>query len=211
MMTQTLQRLEVKASSSSDENAVKFDVLEEMRKCGIPKKFRRAESEWKTPDFVKPYMPPESRLMFRDFKGLFLTGNEGRKKSSTLCLLARDWMERYGKGEKVWSFVSFPDLCMELQESWGEGRGGPSTRINALSRVPILIIDDVGVEKTTDFVLQAAYLLFNKREQNELPTYGTSNFSIEVLSEKLDARIASRIKGMCHVVAVGGEDARAKA
>lgn len=92
----------------------------------------------------------------------------------------------------------------------GRGRRRPLKIINRLAEVPILIVDDVGVEKTTDFVLQSAYLLFNKREQNELPVYGTSNLTIEQIEAKLDDRIASRIKGMCHVVPVSGEDQRGK-
>lgn len=186
-----------------------FDVLAAMRRAGFPSKFLR--DDWKTPEFVKRYEPPMVSQEFRDFRGLFLVGATGRKKTATLCLMARDWMRRIGRrGSKAWGFVSFPDLCLQLQESWESGVGGPRKIINQISSIPILIIDDIGVEKTTDFVLQSAYLILNKREQAELPTYGTSNLTIGQIKEKLDDRIASRIEGMCEVLIVGGEDQRGK-
>ena len=201
-------------SSSDDtplegEAAAPFDVLETMKRAGFPDKFRR--TDWTTPDFVGQYTPPDARAAFRDFRGLFLTGKTGRKKTSSLCLMARDWLTRVGrKGAKAWGFVSFPDLCTQLQAAWDEGAAAPRRIITTLTEIPLLIVDDVGAEKTSEFVLQSAYLLFNKREFAELPTYGTSNLTMEQLAEKLDDRIASRIKGMCNVVAVGGEDQRGR-
>lgn len=101
-----------------------FDVMAAMERAGFPSKFRR--TDWVTPEFVKRYAPPDSRPEFRDFRGLFLTGLTGRKKSASLSLMARDWITRVGrKGSKAWGFVSFPELCVELQEAWGEGAGGP--------------------------------------------------------------------------------------
>lgn len=220
LVSRVVSRLEDRLSSSEypdlretlarlDGVDLPFNVLETMGFAGFPPKFTR--DDWVTPEFVKKYSPPGDRGKFRDFRGLFLVGPTGRKKSSSLCLLARDWIRIMGrKGSKAWGFVSFPELCIELQEAWRDGGMGPLRIIDRLARVPILIVDDIGVEKTTDFVLQSAYLLFNKREMAELPTFGTSNLTIDEISAKLDERIASRIRGMCHVVAVGGEDQRAK-
>lgn len=204
----TLESLENRTKSSYDTPLVdSFDALGSMERGGFPSKFRRFD--WLAPEFVAKYAPPDSRDGFRDFRGLFLTGPTGRKKTASLCLMARDWLSRVGrKGSKAWRFVSFPELCVELQQSWNGPDGGPLEIINRLCDVPLLIIDDVGVEKTTEFVLQSAYLLFNKREQAELPTYGTSNLTIDEIGSKLDERIASRIRGMCHVVSVGGVDHR---
>lgn len=186
-----------------------FDVLDAMRRAGFPSKFLR--TDWATPDFVKGYAPPESRSAFRDFRGLFLTGDTGRKKSASLCLMARDWLTTVGRrGSKAWGFVSFPELCLQLTEAWRDGEKGPMKVINRVAEIPLLIVDEVGAEKTSESVLLYAYLLFNKREQNELPTYGTSNISVDEIGEKLDSRIASRIRGLCHVIAVGGEDQRGR-
>jgi DNA replication protein DnaC len=211
MMQETVAYLKTLPPSPSDtpEASGPFDVLGAMGRAGFPLRFRR--EEWKTPDFVKAYQAPMARTDFRDFRGLFLTGATGRKKTASLCLLARDWLTEVGrKGSKAWGFVTFPELCVELQEAWGEGGSGPLKIINRLAEVPILVVDDVGAEKTSEFVLQSAYLLFNKREQNELPTYGTSNLTLDEIKKKLDDRIASRIRGMCNIVEVGGEDQRGK-
>ena len=197
------------SSSDAEESPKPFDVLEAMFWCNFPDKFRRAD--WKTPEFVKKYAPPQRRDGFRDFRGAFLIGPTGRKKTASLCLMARDWMTAVGRrAARAWAFVSFPELCVKLQESWRDGGHGPTEIINRLVEVPLLILDDVGAEKTTEFSLQSAYILLNKREQNEMPIFGTSNLTIDAISRKLDDRIASRIQGMCDVISVGGEDGRVK-
>lgn len=188
--------------------ALPFDVLDAMARAGFPEKFLRPD--WQTPDFMRQYAPPETREGFRDFRGLFLTGATGRKKTASMCLMVRDWLTRVGRrASKAWGFVSFPELCVEMQESWSNGTG-PTKIVNRLAAVPLLVIDDVGVEKTSETVLQYAYLVFNKREFSARPTYVTSNLTVAEIGKKLDDRIASRIEGMCHVVPVSGDDQRRK-
>lgn len=72
-----------------------------------------------------------------------------------------------------------------------------------------LLIDDLGVEKPTEWALETIYGLINHRYEHELPTIFTSNLSLGELSEHLGDRIASRISGMCDVVVkLEGEDKR---
>jgi len=189
-----------------------FDVDDALIRRGFPPKFMRRD--WTLARTISRYSPPAARDengAFRGFKGLFLTGATGTKKTASLCLLARDWLREVGaRGRLSWRFVSFPELCLRLQEAWGSGSEmTPSEIIQELSTVPFLILDEIGAEKTTEFVLQSAYTILNKREWAELPVYGTSNLSIEEIGAKMDPRIASRIRGMCEVLPVGGHDQRA--
>lgn len=190
-----------------------FDAYGSMRRCGFPQKFMR--DGWELPGSLKQYAPPQRRDengSFRDFKGLFLTGATGTKKTASLCLLARNWLRVVGaKGRESWQFVSFPEMCLRLQEAWGRNaQQTPSEIIEELSTVPFLILDEIGAEKTTEFVLQSAYTILNKREWGELPIFGTSNLTIDEIGTKMDPRIASRIRGLCHIVQAGGSDMRAQ-
>jgi DNA replication protein DnaC len=200
--------------TTNAETPLPFDVDVALTRCGFPVKF--LQRDWQLPQKLKGYAPPDHRDEnggFRDFKGLFLTGATGTKKTASLCLLARDWLRAVGaRGRVSWRFVSFPELCLRLQEAWGrDAEQTPSEVIADLSTVPFLILDEIGAEKTTEFVLQSAYTILNKREWAELPIFGTSNLTIDEIGSKMDPRIASRIKGLCHIVAAGGPDMRAHA
>ncbi len=74
--------------------------------------------------------------------------------------------------------------------------------------VPYLVIDDLGVEKSTDYVKQLTYFIINFRESNLLPTYITTNLPPDQLEKIIDQRIASRIAGMCELIRMDGPDQR---
>ena len=59
----------------------------------------------------------------------------------------------------------------------------------------ILILDDMGVEVSKDWVNTTLYHLINFRYSNKLVTIITSNVSIEDL--KVDGRIKDRLNAMC--------------
>ena len=73
-----------------------------------------------------------------------------------------------------------------------------------------LFLDDLGAEKLTDFVRQITYYILNEREQHQLLTVITSNFSIKDLDKQIDSRISSRIAGMCEILKFTGKDQRLK-
>lgn len=73
-----------------------------------------------------------------------------------------------------------------------------------------LLIDDLGVEKLTEYALQVIYEVIDRRWMSAAGgLIITSNLDLDALSQKLgDDRIASRIAGMCRVVRLTGEDWR---
>jgi DNA replication protein DnaC len=82
--------------------------------------------------------------------------------------------------------------------------------INKYVKMPFLIIDDLGVDKKTDFSFSTLYEILDGRDmdyRNGLII--TSNLSVGGLAERLgDDRIASRIAGMCRIVEIKGKDRR---
>lgn len=76
-----------------------------------------------------------------------------------------------------------------------------------------LLIDDLGVEKMTEFALQTIYEIIDMRWMNaQGGLIITSNLSLDLLAAKLgDDRITSRIAGMCRVVGLNGRDYRLEA
>ena len=59
----------------------------------------------------------------------------------------------------------------------------------------IVIFDDLGAEKMTEFIHQAYVLIVSHREAERFPTMFTTNFTIEEIAENIDKRIASQMAG----------------
>ena len=74
----------------------------------------------------------------------------------------------------------------------------------------ILILDDIGAEKLSDWVFERFYLIINHRYEEMLPTIFTSNLPIADLAERIGDRTVSRIVEMCDIVKIEGKDRRLK-
>lgn len=181
-----------------------------LKSYGIPDKFM--DHDYRIPDWISKYVPkPGSR-------GLFLHGDVGVGKTVTATAVARLHLESLcafsspGGAFKanLWHFISFPEFIMRIQSANREGSSISAYDIlDHTAHIPNLIIDDMGVEKPSEYVRQATYFLINEREMRELPTFITSNFTLDALKRHIDDRISSRIRGMCDVVELFGGDRRA--
>jgi DNA replication protein DnaC len=82
--------------------------------------------------------------------------------------------------------------------------------IDRLVRVPVLILDDLGIEKDTEFAISTICEIISHRlkaDRNGLVV--TSNLSLDALASKLhDDRLTSRLAGMCQVIEIRGADYR---
>ena len=106
-------------------------------------------------------------------------------------------------------FITVPELLMKIRRCFSLNEC-EETIVNKYSGVPFLVLDDLGVEKTSDWALQTLYIIINNRYSKCLQTVITSNFTIEEIGEKLGDRIASRIAGMCKIMKLTGKDRRLK-
>jgi DNA replication protein DnaC len=140
-------------------------------------------------------------------KSLFIFGDIGVGKSVFMASLLKE-AARSGKAVKWISYISF---IMSLQNLFHKGNAG-DTAYDEAERVArfdgILFIDDLGAEKLTEFVRHITYYLFNEREQRNLATVVTSNFSLNEIDLNIDRRISSRICGMCSMLNLKGKDRR---
>ena len=75
-------------------------------------------------------------------------------------------------------------------------------------QLPYLVLDDIGVEKMTDWARQTLDVIFYERDGHNLATIITSNLSPDEIEKKIDARISSRIAGMGKILPLIGPDYR---
>lgn len=129
-------------------------------------------------------------------KGVFFYGDTGTGKTYTLNSLAK------GKAE-VDNFVM---LLSEFRDAMQ--KGFYFSNLKEYINQDYVFIDDIGAEKTSDFVIEFIYSLVNGRYENLKRTVFATNLTLEKFSERYGERILSRIAEMCVLVEIKGDDRR---
>lgn len=104
-------------------------------------------------------------------------------------------------------YRTVPVLVKDLRQAVGRFRDGQL--LEELMGAPALVLDDMGVERPTETVLEGLYTIVDHWYANKRPhLIITSNLSLDELSKRLDDRIASRLAGHCRVLELTGQDRR---
>lgn len=137
-------------------------------------------------------------------KGLFLHGGVGTGKTHIAYAVAKKmYQERLEI--KFWNSAELMDAIRK-----GYDKPFDDTFEELMTFRGLLIIDDVGSEKLTEWVAERFYLLVNRKYNQMIPMIFTSNFDIQQLAERIGERVASRLVEMSHIIELTGEDKRLK-
>jgi DNA replication protein DnaC len=92
-------------------------------------------------------------------------------------------------------FISSPFLFLEIKNSFNsqDEHNTEKKIIEKYSSHPFLVVDDIGVEKVSEWANQIWYMIIDSRYSKMLPTVYTSNLTVGQIAEKIDPRIASRL------------------
>ncbi|MDD3878976.1 MAG: ATP-binding protein [Syntrophomonas sp.] len=165
--------------------------------------------------------------IIRQGQGIFLQGPVGTGKShlavSALRALLENNADHFGRlvsenrfvGEPVFegyycSMISVVDLLNTLRESFTADNLKAAAR-QLLHRIrcdTIVILDDIGAEKPSEWVEEQLYALIDLRYRMQRSTFFTTNCTLKQLEGQIGCRSVSRIMEMCEGVRVGGEDWR---
>jgi DNA replication protein DnaC len=81
--------------------------------------------------------------------------------------------------------------------------------LEQLKAVDLLVIDDVGAEQSTPWVLEELYSIVNSRYEDCKSIVITTNIlDIDELTEQITARTVSRLAEMCDDLLLAGPDRR---
>ena len=142
-------------------------------------------------------------------KGIYLHGAVGTGKTHIAYAIKKHYdMPEAGRYLRMWNVV---DLMHEIKADFDRdaySKRRPEEELTERDRRFLLILDDMGAEKPTDFVAETLYRIINHRYIHEIPTIITSNYSIGELADRIGERSASRIVEMCDIVELTGGDRR---
>lgn len=133
-------------------------------------------------------------------KGIILIGNAGTGKTHLASAIANSLMNELIPVK----FGTFINLLDNLKKAFRTDKD----IVSSLTEIPVLIIDDLGKEKYTDWASQILFQVIDQRYNNELPTIITTNLSVEELKERFGEPITSRLMEMCYGIALNGENYR---
>ncbi|MFG3510212.1 ATP-binding protein [Streptomyces sp. NPDC047821] len=141
---------------------------------------------------------------------LLLTGTFGTGKTHQAYGALRRIAEAGPSRYEVIALTA-PDMYALMRP--GGSENGPEHEVKRLMRIPLLLIDDLGTEKISEFTEEATYRLLNERYNECRPLIVTSNLPASApqgptLADRLGERIASRLSQMTTVVEMVGADRR---
>lgn len=155
-------------------------------------------------------VPEDIRTVFDQIKktrqGLFIHGGVGTGKTHIAYALKKEYDRTSMNSSYFWNTT---ELLRELKEDFDRPYGEKKNILERLmTSKTLIILDDIGAEKISDWVQETFYLLINKKYNDCFPIVFTSNYSLAELNERIGERIVSRILEMCDRFKVDGVDRR---
>jgi DNA replication protein DnaC len=167
-----------------------------------------------------PPSPPLARVSafaeeWNGEQGILLSGGVGTGKTTLLTALVRTLQERLIKQKRAVRLVTVPDFLRELRAGFEPQRqalGESYSRMMDQYRMcGVLVFDDLGAEKLTEWVGEQVYMLVDHRYRQRLPIFASSNFGKEELAQRLDRRVLDRLRETCTMIEVVGPNLRDQA
>ena len=151
--------------------------------------------------------------------GLFITGPKGTGKTHLAAAIANQIL-REGTGVICMTMIDLLTAIKRTYEQQLRMAGSEYDILNTYTKVPLLIIDDVGKEPPTEWAVSKIYTIINARYEAYMPTIITTNYTDSELVRRLtpketgdqttaDATI-DRLREMCSAIVTTGDSWRSK-
>jgi DNA replication protein DnaC len=147
----------------------------------------------------------QARAALAEGKSLFLYGGVGTGKTQLAVALMLDWYADHFPNKGY--FLSTGELLLQLKQAFSSNQSEDSV-LTQYDGYPLLVLDDLGAEKLSDWTRSVFYILIDRIYRNMTQMILTSNLSLVDIVKAMDARIASRIGEMASMVKLDGKDRR---
>lgn len=189
----------------------RMQYLDSMRRTGFPDAEMREwtfdesdHADQKIENVARKYVA-NFDAMRKQGTGLLLCGQVGTGKSFLAAAIAN---ELISQGTPC-LMTNFCRIISRISEKFG----GDQKYLDNLDRFDLLVIDDLGAERDSEFTWEKVMNVIDSRYRAGLPLIVTTNLSMKELSDPSDIRrqrVFSRLKEMCIFLEVRGEDRRCR-
>jgi DNA replication protein DnaC len=177
----------------------------------IPRRYRDAAFERPPVTDMDPLIVASTRRFTDSIdaqldagRGLWFMGPVGTGKT-TLAMLVSKAALKTGRSVAIYSL---PRLLNEIRDMYRTDRSHVDL-LDRLTSVDLLHIDDIGAERTNDWVLEELYSIVNARYEDQRSIVITTNIDDrDKLCEQITARTVSRLTEMCDELPLVGHDRR---
>jgi DNA replication protein DnaC len=167
----------------------------------IPKRYQGVSFDRPPVTHIDPTVVGDVRRFVADIdtqldrgRGLWLMGDVGTGKTTLAMLVSRAALDA---GRTV-AIYSLPRLLSELRKTFEESSDLSYLQLlDLLAGVDLLHIDDVGAERSSEWVLEQLYAIVNARYEDEKSIVLTTNLQPHELEEQITPRTVSRLVEMC--------------
>ena len=187
-----------------------LDIVAKNRSIGLPDSSLRKHTfendlgyNPKQIDMAKRYVQHWEELR-KNATGLLLWGDVGTGKSFIAGCIANALLD---KGVLV-IMTNFARLLNKLTDMYA---GDRNAYIDSFKRYPLMIIDDLGVERNSEFAREQVFSVIDSRYRSELPMIVTTNLTLEELQHPEDlsrSRIYDRVLERCLPIRVNDQNIR---
>lgn len=189
----------------------RMQYLDSMRRTGFPDAEMREwtftksdHTDQRNENIARKYVA-NFDAMRKQGTGLLLCGQVGTGKSFLAACIAN---ELINQGTPC-LMTNFSRIISRVSEKFG----GDQKYLDDLNRFDLLIIDDLGAERDTEFTWEKVMNVIDARYRAGLPLIITTNFEPKNFADRGDIRrqrVFSRLKEMCILLEVKGTDRRSK-
>lgn len=157
--------------------------------------------------------------------GLLFVGRVGLGKTHLATAALRELILTRGV---TGLFCSYAELLTEIRATYNDNGGAKYFRdedgnrwetesqiLNHVINVDVLLLDELGKVKASEWVLDKVREIIGGRYDKKRTTLVTTNFPLDTkepteiaLQEKIGADMVSRLREMCHIVEMEGQDYR---
>jgi len=195
-----------RARREAEENLMR---IQQMKSAGLQDRtfyhytFARCDTSQENAVYAKRYVE-HFKEMAQMGQGLLFWGNVGTGKTFLAGCIANALLE-----QKIPVLMtSFPKILNALGGLYSAER---NEYLASLNRYTLLVIDDMGIERESQYMVETVYTVIDERYKSGKPFIITTNIQLDALKSPQEvehARIYDRIMERCMPVFFGGKNYR---
>ena len=144
----------------------------------------------------------DTEIFSKKRNGLMLLGGVGSGKTHLAASIANVLIDR---GVPT-LFGTYSEHLEKIREEFDST--GKKQYMSKMKNTPLIVLDDIGKERKTDWTQSVLFDIINYRYEHLLPVILTTNFDADGLANYVEAAVWSRLYETCSAVMTKGDDYR---